>query len=885
MTVRSFFHRLRSLFRREQLERDLSDEIAAHLAMHIDDNVRSGMSPEEARRAALLKLGGVEQTKESIRERRGLPLLESIWQDLRFAVRMLRKNLGFTTVSVLTLALGIGSATAIFSVIDGALLNPYPYRDAERLATPTVFSADQFRAWRFPAAAFVDFKDNNHTFDDMFGLVYHQFHLTRSQGDEELPGGWVTPGTFESLGIAPFLGRSLSAEDAKPGAPPVFVISYNLWSKLFNRDPRILGTIRTLDATRMTLVGIMPPRFQIGGVDLWLPLDITRTTFVPGAGLVSNEIWTVGHLKPGVSPQTAAADLQVIAAPFQNNDPIYFPHHFKIVVNTLSSQPVGRVFQLGLLALMAAVTILLLIACSNVANLLLARATTREKEFGVRSALGASRFRLIRQLLVESFSLAIASCALGCLFAYLGLNAIVAAIPPEALPPEAVITLSPATLLFSLGATIATTLICGLAPALHAFYADSQVALRTAGKGVNTGFRHGNLRSVLAITEVSLSIVLSIGSGLSLRNLLALQNVNLGFNPSKVVYAEISWPEGQYDSAQQKHVLLRKVLDRITQFPGVQAATETTNFPPYTFGWTTVVVAGKTAPGNRNTASIFCTEGYFQTLGLPLLRGILFSQNDVDIARRVVIVNQSFARDRFGQENPISRRVRFSDYETWPDWPRDPYFEIIGVVGDTQNAGLLDPPKPEVYLPATLTGSAGGGILVSTTSYPPAVLQQIRTEISAVDPRVAIGEAGTIANRLEHYYFARPRFLFVTLCTFAAIALLLVAVGVFSVISYTVAMEAHEIGIRMALGAQATQILSLVLNKGMRLIFRGILVGLFASYFLTRFLASQFWGVSTTDPFTFGGIACLFFVVGILACFIPARRATRVDPMIALRHE
>jgi len=615
--ARSF---LRNLFLSQRVDTDFDQEVQCHLEMLTEENVRAGMPPNEAQRAARIELGGIEQVKEQVREQRIGNWLHSVLSDYRFALRQLRKTPAFTTVAVLTLALGIGSASAIFSVIDGALLNPYPYKNADRLATPTVFSADQFRAWRFPAAAFVDFKQRNHTFDDMFGFVYHQFHFTGSHGAEEFPGGWVTPDTFESLGIAPLLGRPLITEDAKPGASPVFVISYNLWTELFHRDPKILGTIHTLDATRMTLIGVMPPRFQIGGVDLWLPLDITRDTFVPGAGLVSNEIWTVGHLKAGVSPQTAAADLQVIATRFQNNDPIYFPSHFKIVVNIFNSQPVGRDFKLGLFALMAAVTMLLLIACTNVSNLLLARATTREKEFAIRSALGASRLRLTRQLLVESFSLALASCAPGCLFAYLGLKAIVAVIPADTIPPEAVITLNPVALLFSLGATILATLICGLAPALHALRVDTQIALTTTGKGMSAGFRHGRLRSDLVIAEVALSIVLSIASGLILRTLFALQSVNLGFNPSKVVYADISWPEGQYDSAQQKHFLFRKVLNRLTQFPGVLASTETSFFPPYTFGWTTVVITGKTPPLNRNTASIFCTEGYFQTLGLPLLR-------------------------------------------------------------------------------------------------------------------------------------------------------------------------------------------------------------------------------------------------------------------------
>ena len=820
-----------------------------------------------------------------VREQQLRNSLHSIFAEFRYALRQLRQSSSFTAVAILTLALGIGSTTAIFSVINGALLNPYPYKEAERLATPKVFAADQFRAWRFPAAAFVDFKERNHTFDDVFGLVYHQFHLARSQVAEEFPGGWVTPGTFESLGTGPFLGRTLTTDDAKAGAPPVFVISYKLWTEVFGRDKNVLGATYTLDATRMMLVGIMPPRFQIGEVDLWLPLDIKRDTFVPGADLVSNEIWTVGHLKLGVSPQTAATDLQVIASPFQSSDPIYFPPQFKIVVNTLNGDAVGGDFQFGLFALMGAVTMLLLIACSNVANLLLARATTREQEFGIRSALGASRFRLVRQLLVESFLLALVSCALGCLFAYLGLKAMIAFIPANTIPLEAVITLSPVALLFSLSATIFTTLVCGLAPALHALRSDCRIALSATGKGAVGGFRHGNLRSVLVVAEVALAIVLLVGSGLLLRSLAALRSVNLNFNPSQVVYADISWPGGRYDGTQKKHLFLRQLLDRISRLPGVQAGSESSFFPPYTFGWTTVAITGKPKPENRNTASIFCSEGYFHTLNLPLLRGTFFSRNDLDTARHVVIVNQSFARDRFGQEDPIGHRVRFSDYETLPDWPHEPYFEIIGAVGDGKNGGLQNPPRPEIYLPASLTGAAGGGIMVRSDGNPRAVLKQIRAEILGIDPEVAISEAGTIADLLQQNYFARPRFLFITLCTFATISLLLVAAGVFSVISYTVVMRTHEIGIRMALGAHGPQILALVLNKGTRLILCGIVVGLSASVVLTRFLASQIWGVSTTDPLTFAAIACIALFVGILACLIPARRASRLDPLVALRYE
>ena len=427
------------------------------------------------------------------RELRVREWFHSLLGDCRFGRRQIRKSPIFTAVAVLTLALGIGSSTAIFSTIDTALLHPYPYKNADRLATFRVFAADQFRAWRFPARAFVAFKDHNRTFDDMFGLVYREERLSRTGDTDEFSGGSVTPGTFESLGIPPLRGRAFTADDYKLGAPPVFVISYSLWTKLFNRDPNILGTTYTLNGTRMALVGIMPARFQIGGCDLWLPLDITKDTFVPGAGIEPNEIWTVGHLKAGVSRQTAAADLQIIATPFEKDDPIYFPARFKIVVDTFNSQSVGGDFKLGLFALMGAVMMLLLIACSNVVNLLLARATTREREFGIRSALGASRGRLIRQLLVESFALASVSCALGCLLAFCGLKVIVALIPSQTIPQEAVVSLSPGALLFSLAVTIFVTFACGLAPALHAFRTDAQTALCSAGRGTSEDFRHGKL--------------------------------------------------------------------------------------------------------------------------------------------------------------------------------------------------------------------------------------------------------------------------------------------------------------------------------------------------------------------------------------------------------
>src|SRR5437667_6750092 len=480
-----------------------------------------------------------------LREMRIEDCFHSFFTDCRFSRRQLQKSPIFTTVAVLTLALGTGSSTAIFSTIDGTLLHPILTRMQSAWRRSPSSRPNSFALGVSLPEPLLISRDATIHSTIWFGLVYREVRFTSANGSEEFSGGSVTPGTFEALGIAPLFGRGLRADDYRPGAPPVFVISYGLWTKLFNRAPNVLGNTYRLNGAPVALVGVMPARFQIGGCDLWLPLDITRDTFVPGAGIESNEIWTVGHLKIGVSPESAAADLQVIASPFQADDRIYFPPHFRIVVNTLNSQSVGDNFKLGLLALMGAVMILLLIACSNVANLLLARATTREREFGIRSAVGASRTHIIRQLLVESFALAAVSCALGCIFAIFGLQVMVALIPSGTIPPGAAITFSSSALLFSLIVTVFTTVACGLAPAIHALRTDAQIALSGPGKGTGVDHRQGTLRSALVVTEVALSVILKSCSALIMRRLFALHSVSTCLIPTEVVYARILRPECQ----------------------------------------------------------------------------------------------------------------------------------------------------------------------------------------------------------------------------------------------------------------------------------------------------------------------------------------------------
>jgi len=878
--------RLRSLFRWAQADQELDDELRDRLERRTEEYVAQGMTQEEARRRAQLDLDGIEQTKEKCRDARRVNWIQDLIQDLRFSLRLLRKFPGFTAVAVLTLALGIGSTTLIFSIIDSVLLHAFPYKDADHLVTFTIVAADEVRAWRFPVGAFVDFKEQNHTFEDMIGLVYRETHYVGRGGTEEFLGGWITPDTFKVLGTRLLLGRPFMFEDVRPDAPPVFVMSDRLWAKLFHRDPRIVGTTLTLNGKPTTLVGIMPPRFRFGGCEVWMPLKMTRGT-MSGSSVdpYENEVWAVGHLKAGVSRETAAADLAIIAKRLENTYPEYFPPQFKLVIDAFRGDSVRHFFKLTLFSLMAAVTLLLLIACSNVANLLLARGTTREKEIVIRASLGASRRRLVRQLLAESLVLATAGCVAGSMMAYLGLKGVAAAIPEGVIPQEAVIGLNPAALLFALAVTAFTTLVCGLAPALHSVRRDMQTALTGRGIDGGGGFLHGRWRSGIVVTEVALSIVLLIGSGLMMRSLLALERVDVGFNPANVLYARLSLPQSQYETALQKKLLFQQVLDRVTTIPGVVSAAETTSSPPYTWTWTTVFARGEAQPKNRNTALILCSEGYFETLERHLLAGRLLSRTDVDSARRVAVVNQTFAREHFDHRDPLGQDIRLTDFETLPDWPREPHFEIIGVVGDAKNRGLEEAPRPEVYLPYTLTGSGSRGILVRSVVSPDSIFASIRREVGALDPSIALVDAGTIKHDLDRHYYAGPQFLFLSMSGSATVGFALVVVGLFSVISYTVALQTHEIGVRMALGAQQASIFKIVLTKGFRLLATGIVIGLFASHGLTWFLASQIWGVSATDAWTFGGVAAIVVAVGLAACFFPARRAMRVDPMVALGYE
>ncbi len=805
-----------------------------------------------------------------------------IFKDIVHGLRGLANQPGFALVAILTLALGIGSATTIFSAIQNILLDPFPYTDAHRVVAVQIHDNTSSRPGGrtyYPPAEFLDYQEQSHVFEEVIGGTQDDALYDSGQGMEQFIGGYVTPNTFRFLGVPALLGRGIAADDGKPGAPPVFVMAYKLWVKRFHRDTSIVGRTFVLNGTPTTLVGIMPQRFTKLGADLWMVRSIDR-----GAG--SDDYWNFqAKLKPGVSTRQAQADIEVIARHLAQVYPKNYPKNFSVQIVSWVDSLVGQ-FRTTLYTIAAAVALLLLIACGNVANMLLARATSREKEMAIRSSLGASRPRLIGQLLIESLLLALAAAVVGCLFSYAGIKGLVALIPDGLIPREAQIRLNVPVLLFSLATAVVTAVLFGLAPALQTARKDLVEPLKDSGKGVSGGFRRGRLRNALVVLEVALSLVLLSGAGLLMRSFIRLQQVDLGFNPDNILFARLPFPRGQYKTAAEKQRFYRQLLARLQAMPGVLAATETTTVPPFGGIRSDIDIVGKTHTEKWQAMFSLCSEGYFQTLQLRTLRGRTLSEVDVASTRRVAVVNQTLVSKYFGNEDPVGRLVKVKMLENSPDSAvKEPVFEIIGVIADVRNQGLREPATPEVLVPYAITGAFDRSILVRTSGPPAKMIEPVRREIWAVDRNIALSFAGGLSDYMMQFMYAEPRFSVILLGVFAGVGLLLVALGVFSVIAYTVSRQTHEIGIRMALGAGRPDVLRMVLWMGLQLLGLGVGVGLLASFGVTRVVANQLWGVSPRDPATLAVVVAVVVIAGLAACYFPARRATRVDPLIALRYE
>lgn len=880
--------KLRALSRRAVLDSELDEEVRFHIETKEREYVAEGMSPQEAHETAMRDFGRVEQTKEECRDTRGTQWIENFWQDLRYGTRTLFKDRRFAILAIFALALGIGASTVVFSVIYDGLLNPFPYKNASGITIFQIHNANEGGvrgrgAFKFPE--FLDYREQNHVFSDLVGDAYTSVLYSTSTGTNQLDGSYVTTNTFPFLGVQPLLGRWLNDDDGNPGAPPVFVMSYRCWKERFGGDAKLLGSQLTLNGKSRTLVGIMPNRFRYFGSDVYFPLSLSRDT--PDAvDEYGQPRWLVGQerLKPGVTFAAVAADIEVVAQRLAKVHPHDYPKRFTIHVDSLASDVVGD-SKVTLYLLLAAVAMLLLIACSNVANLLLARATAREKEISIRASLGASRWRLVRQLLVESLALALVGGALGCVFAYAGIR-VTASIIPNILPGEAELGLNGAVLLFALGITLATTIICGLAPALHSVQRDLNTGLAGTAKGAGSNFRHGKLRAALVVVEVALSIVLLAGTGLMVRSLYSLTQVDLGFDPKNVLALDLAFPEGRYNTVAEKKAFFNQALAKIQALPGVASAAETMAFPPYNSDRSEdITIPGKVHSENWPTLFDVCSEDYFKALGPRLLRGRLLSASDVDTGRFVAVVNQTFAQKYLGPSDPVGQKVKFNVFDQIAQTPHNAYFEVIGVVSDVRNAGFREPVEPSVYIPYTITAYADRHMIVRTAVDPLSVLKSVREQIWSVDRGVAVADEDVLTNVIQQYTFAEPQFALESLSSFAVIGLILAAIGVFSIMGYIVSLQTHEIGVRMALGAQRGNIFRMIVGQGLGLLVAGIAIGFGVSLAVSRLLTGELYGITSTDPLTFASVVLVVLTVGAVACFLPARRATRVDPLIALRYE
>ena len=810
--------------------------------------------------------------------------MQSIVQDLMYGLRGLRRQPAFAALAILALALGIGSATTIFSVIQNVLLDPFPYMDAHRVVQFQIRDVTRTRPGgrtMYQVPEFLDYKEQVTSFEDVIAGGFEDVLLTTGEGAEQFNGGQVSGNMFQFLGVPALAGRILTPDDAKPGAPPVFVMSYKMWVKHFNLDPSILGRSFTLNGVATTLVGIMPKRFTKLNADLYRPVILDR------ADPETNRRFYMfqGRLKPGRTLDDAEAELNVVSQRLAKIYPDNYPKKFTVKAVSWVEAIVGP-FRKTLYTLAAAVGLLLLIACANVANMLLARAPAREKEMAIRASLGATRPRLIRQLLVESVLLAVIAAVFGCAIAYFGIKGLVAAIPDGFIPHEAAIRLNVPVLLFSLAMALVTSVVFALVPALHAARPDLVEPLRDAGKGLGGGSRRGRLTSALVVAEVALSLVLLAGAGLLMRTFIKLQTVDLGFDPENILAARIPLPKGQYQTASEKQQLFSQLLARVHALPGVVAAAAVSSLPPYGGIRTDIDILGQAQTEKRQSLYQLVSEGYLSTLGMRVQRGRWLTDTDVSGARKVAVVNQLFVEKFLAGEDPIGRQVKLKNLATIPDAKvDDPTFEIVGVVADLKNQGLQDPAIPEAFIPYTITGAFERGLLLRTKGKPELLVNSLRRELWAIDRNVALTLPGSLTSFMRQYSFAEPRFGLAVLGVFAVVGLVLVALGVFSVIAYTVSRQTREIGIRMAMGADWTDVLRMVLHMAARPLGLGLVIGLAVSLAVTRVLANQLWQVSPYDPLTLLLVVAIVGLVGLLACAFPALRATRVQPMQALRYE
>jgi putative ABC transport system permease protein len=885
---------LRSLFRKERVERDLNEELSFHLEMEIEKNIARGMPPVEARAQALRSFGGVEKFKEECRDVRGGTLIESFVRDAHYGIRILFRNPGFTVVAVLTLALGIGANTAIFSVIYGVLMRPLPYKDGNQLVivhqqAPLAHISNV----PFSVKEVLDYREQNQTLDAV--VEHHSMSFTLLGGAEpqRVQTGVVSANFFDVLGVKPLYGRTFVAGDEEHGADAVIVLSHKYWQQSHGGDPNVVGRVFQMNNRPHTVIGVLPPIPQYPAEeDVYMPTSQcpTRSSDQFIASRTSRMMSVFGRLKPGVPVAQAQADVSAIADRLQQQYPDAYPSNsgYAAAVAPLQEELTRRA-KPTFFILLGTAGLVLLIACANVANLTLARLMRREREMAIRAALGAGRGRLVRQLLTESMLLSVAGGLLGLLMAAGGLQLLVN-FAAKFTTRSGEIRIDGLVLLFTFVVAVATGLIFGLLPA---FSTDRNLtnALKEGGGRTSASAKRQRVRNLLIVAQVAVSFMLLIGAGLMLRSLLKLESVSPGFDPDRVLAMRVSPNWSKFTGQDENLRLLRRLLENVRSQPGVQSAALASTYPLNQIGITNgpfnrrFQIEGRPIPeGELAPQADFRTAStdYFETIRLPLVRGRTFAETDNEKALPVAVINQSTARHRWGDEDPIGRRVSFDrdqhgtvDGQTW--------ITIVGIVSDVKQYGLDREPTDEIYIPLAQSGFANN-LLVRTAADPMSVASLMRKAIYAADADTAIDRVQTLEH-VRSDAVASPRLTAILLAMFAALALVITAAGIAGVMSLSVSQRRHELGVRLALGATPAKVLRMVMGQGMSFVLLGLSIGIAGALLLGRLMSALLFSVQPSDPITFVAVSAVLVLVAAAACFVPARRVTSIDPMIALRSE
>jgi predicted permease len=879
--------RFRSLFRRDAVEEELERELRFHLDRETEANRAAGLTPEEARTAAVRHLGGLAQTQEECRDMRRTAFIENVLQDVRYAFRTLRKSPGFALVTVLTLALSIGANSAIFSVIDGVLLRPLPYPRADRIVRIS------FRSHTFPKFALNpldlrDIRSRNRSFGAIAGITRTDRQLSGAGRPERLSSFSVTAGYFRVLGVSPRLGREFTTDDELPARGKQVILSDRVWRTRFAADPAIVGRTIMLDAEPFAVAGVMPPVAHPGNyyhsladgdtVDVWTPFTYDNRS----GGRGSHYMEAFARLKGDVTIAQAQADMDAQVAQLTREHPDAM-RGWQADVVSLYQETVGSSRRL-LLILLGAVGLVLLIACANAANLLLARATARQREIAVRAALGAARGRLVRQMLAESLLIALVGGALGAALAVAGVQALTALLPAD-FPRAAGIRVNPEVFGFTLMISLTTGFLFGLAPALQSARTDLQQALRDGGRGSGSGARQLRLRNVLVVAELSLACVLLTGAGLMLRSFVNLLRTDPGFRPERVLTAATSLPNAKYKTPKEWLAFYLRLKRDLAALPGVRAAGLGSDLP-WT-GWDENIggftIEGKQPPPGQEFHTRFhlASEDYFRALGVPLVRGRFFTAHDDMDATPVILINRVMAESYWPGEDPIGRRITFDEHPKESDW-----MTVVGVVGDIKDHPESAAAEPALWWPiGQAPVKTAEIVLVARAQADPASLAaEIRTAVAALDPQLAVANV-RLMDDVAGKSFSTPRFALFLIGLFAALAATLAVIGIYGVISYSVSRRTREFGLRVALGAKPADVVRHVMAQGLKLACAGILLGAAGALALGRVLWSLLYQVNAADPATFLAVAAAALAATAAACYIPARRATAADPMTALRAE